>query len=202
MLTTVVDAAVDLTGAEEGSLLLLDETTGELYMRAGRNFQDEFVRTFRLPIRDSLAGQVLRTGQPITFDEKTPQKIKTAYLVHTLIYVPLQVHKRVIGVLGVDNRQGGHPFSEDHIAMVSALAEYAAIAIQNARLYTHTESERNQYETILTNVEDGVLVVSQDGRLLVVNRTVRTAFELGDQSLAGRPLRQVFHHPDVLEIFD
>ena len=202
VLTTVVDSAVELTGAEEGSLLLLDETTGELYMRAGRNFQDEFVRTFRLPIRDSLAGQVLRTGQPITFDEKTPQKIKTAYLVHTLIYVPMQIHKRVIGVLGVDNRQGGHPFSEDHIALVSALADYAAIAIENARLYTHAESERNQFETILTNVEDGVLVVGQDGRLILVNQTARTAFDLGESNPIGKSIRQIFHHPDILEIFD
>jgi len=203
VLTTVVDAAVDLTGAEEGSLLLLDEATGELYMRAGRNFQDEFVRTFRLPIRDSLAGQVLRTGQPLTFfDEKNPQKIKTAYLVHTLIYVPLQVHKRVIGVLGVDNRQGGHPFAEDHLAIVNALADYAAVAIENARIYTHTESERNQFETILTGVEDGVLVVAQDGRLVLVNQTVRSAFDLGEENLVGKSVRQIFHHPDILEIFD
>ena len=91
VLTEVVDAAVDLTGAEEGSLLLLDENTGELYMRAGRNFQEDFVRTFRLPIRDTLAGQVLRTGKPLLIDEKTPQKIKTSYLVYTIIYVPWTV---------------------------------------------------------------------------------------------------------------
>ena len=49
VLTVVVDSAVELTGAEEGSLLLLDETTGELYMRAARNFQDEFAFETGLP---------------------------------------------------------------------------------------------------------------------------------------------------------
>ena len=69
ILTTVVDAAVELTGAEEGSLLLLDEASGELYMRAPRNFQDDFVRKFRLPIHDTLPGQVMRTGKPIAINE-------------------------------------------------------------------------------------------------------------------------------------
>jgi PAS domain S-box-containing protein len=200
VLTVVVDSAVELTGAEEGSLLLLDEATGELYMRAARNFQDEFVRKFRLPIRDSLAGQVLRTGRPITIDEKTPQKIKTSYLVHTLIYVPLQVRGRVIGVLGVDNRQSGHPFLEDHIILVSALADFAAIAIDNARLYTRTEVERKKLETILTHVEDCVIVVDQDGRLVLANQTARSAFGVQDANPVGKPARDLFQHLDLLEI--
>jgi len=200
VLTVVVDSAVELTGAEEGSLLLLDEATGELYMRAARNFQDEFVRKFRLPIRDSLAGQVLRTGRPITMDEKTPQKIKTSYLVHTLIYVPLQVRGRVIGVLGVDNRQSGHPFLEDHIILVAALADFAAIAIDNARLYTRTEVERKKLETILTHVEDCVIVVDPDGRLVLANQTARSAFGVQDANPVGKPARDLFQHLDLLEI--
>jgi two-component system phosphate regulon sensor histidine kinase PhoR len=200
VLTVVVDSAVELTGAEEGSLLLLDEATGELYMRAARNFQDEFVRKFRLPARDSLAGQVLRTGKPITIDEKTPQKIKTSYLVHTLIYVPLQVRGRVIGVLGVDNRQSGHPFLEDHIILVAALADFAAIAIDNARLYTRTEVERKKLETILTHVEDCVIVVDQEGQLVLANQTARTAFGVQDPNPVGKPARDLFQHLDLLEL--
>ncbi|MEK6587818.1 MAG: response regulator, partial [Chloroflexota bacterium] len=62
VLTAVVEAAVRLTGAEEGSLLLIDEDTGELYMRASKNFDDEFASTFRLPVEDSLAGLVIESG--------------------------------------------------------------------------------------------------------------------------------------------
>jgi len=62
VLKLVVDAAVEITGAEEGSLLILDESSGELHMRAARNFNDEFVRTFSLPMNDTLAGDVVRRG--------------------------------------------------------------------------------------------------------------------------------------------
>ena len=105
VLKAVVDAALELTHAEESSLLLLDDATGELYMRASRNFHEDFVKTFRLPLRDSLPGQVLRSGKPLLINADTPRKIMAAYLVYSLIYVPLIVKGRMIGVLGVDNRK-------------------------------------------------------------------------------------------------
>jgi two-component system NtrC family sensor kinase len=200
VLSAVVDAAVELTGAEEGSLLLLDEDSGELYMRASRNFQDEFANTFRLPIRDTLAGQVLRSGKPLLLDEKTPRKIKTSYLVYTIIYVPLIVQGRVIGVLEVDNRQSHNPFSDYHVTLVSALADYAAIAIENARLYSHSETERNQFENILTKIEEGVIVVDHDKRLLLMNRKARDTLGVNDQNISGKRIREVIQQQELLEV--
>jgi len=200
VLTAVVDAAVDLTHAEEGSLLLLDETTGELYVRAGRNFQEDFVSTFRLPIKDTLAGQVLRTGKPVIINDKTPHEIRTSYLVNTILYVPLMVQERVIGVLEVGNRQRSDPFSEYHVALMSALADFAAIAIENARLYSHSEFERNKLEKILTRIEEGVIVVDKEKRILLVNRIARETFEIDEKHLLGKRARDVIHHQDLLEI--
>jgi two-component system phosphate regulon sensor histidine kinase PhoR len=200
VLSAVVEAAVELTEAEEGSLLLIEESSGELYMRAAKNFQDEFVRTFRLPTHDSLAGQVLRTGKPVLLDEKEPQKIKTAYLVHNLLYMPLLIKERVIGVLGVDNRRGGHAFNNTHLTLLSALADYAAIAIENARLYAHTEIERNKLETILTNIAEGVIVIDQDRRLMLVNRMAREMFELTDENVSGRRIQDVIPHNDLVNL--
>src|SRR5512133_1364049 len=71
VLSTVMDTAVSLTGAEESSLLLLDEATGELYLRASRNFNEETRNAFRLGITGSLAGTVIRTGQSILVGEES-----------------------------------------------------------------------------------------------------------------------------------
>ncbi len=198
VLSAVIDAAVELTGAEEGSLLLLDETTGELYMRAARNFQEDFVRTFRLPISDSLAGSVLRSGQTILLDENTPQKIKTAYLVQSLAYVPLEVNGHVFGVMGVDNRQSRLPITQKHLKMLKALASYAVIALENARLYGEMTADRNKLETILTGIQDGVIVTDQDQRLLMVNRAVRDYFNLGqDTNISGKLFSEVFAQEEM-----
>lgn len=202
VLTAVVDSAVELTGAEEGSLLLLDEVTGDLYMRAARNFREDFVRTFRVPIKDTLPGEVLRTGQPLLLNTATPKKIKTSYLVHTLMYVPMQANGRVIGVLGVDNRRSGHPFSEDHLDLVSALADYAAIAVENARLYSGSEIERKKLETLLTNIQDGVIVIDEDSRLMLINQTACAAFQLEGSDLIGRQFQDVIDHQDLLDVLN
>jgi len=200
VLEAVVDAAVKLTGAEEGSLLLLDTATGELYMRAARNFQEEFVRKFRLPIQDTLAGTVLRTGQPVILDENTPKKIKTAYLVHSLAYVPLQSKGQVIGVLGVDNRLDRKPLLERDIKLLQALAEYAAIAIENAALYANISQERNKLDTILTNIQDGVIVIDRDQRFQFANKAVQAAFGWNGQTLTGQPYQDVLAQPELLDL--
>ena len=199
VLTTVVESAVGLTEAEEGSLLLLDEDSGDLTMRASMNFDDEFARTFRLKVEDSLAGQVIASGQPVILDESAPQKIKTSYLVHSLLYVPLRARGRTIGVLGVDNRKAGRSLTKEDMTVVMAMADYAAIAIDNARLYNRSEAERVKLETILTQTEDGVIVVDPENRLLLINRTAAEAFEASDPQL-GRSLVETLDHPQILAL--
>jgi two-component system phosphate regulon sensor histidine kinase PhoR len=198
VLKEVVDASVEITSAEEGSILLVDEDTNELYVRASRNFREDFVRTFRLPVEDTHAGEVIKTGEPLVLHADAPHKIKTAYLVQSLIYVPLVVHGRTIGVLGVDHRQSGMSFEEHHVALLSALADFAAIAIENAKLYSQKDIERDKLENILTQIEDGVIVVSHEYELLLVNHTVRRAFGLGDEDLTGKQLDKVFKDRDLL----
>lgn len=200
VLTNVIDAAIDATGAEEGSLLIIDKNTGELFMRAARNFQDEFVRTFRLPIKDSLAGEVIRTGRPVILDDDTPQKIKTAYLVRSLMYLPIRIHDRVIGVLGVDKRSSSEPFQEQHLTIVSTLADYAAIAIENALRFENTELERDKLETILGGIGDGVIVVGDDLRVILANPSAEEAFNVTEKEIINQPIEQVFEHEQLIEL--
>jgi len=197
VLTAVVEAAVSLTEAEEGSLLLLDEETGELYMRASKNFDEEFVHTFRLHVQDSLAGQVISSGEPIMLDEGAPQKIKTSYLVHSLLYVPMRVRGRVIGVLGVDNRKAGRSLTREDLMVIMAMADYAAIAIENAQLYHRSEVERIQFETVLTETENAVIVLDPEHRLLLINQAAREAFHV-DGDYLGRSIVEAFDDPRLL----
>jgi len=199
VLTTVVEAAVRLTGAEEGSLLLLDAKTGELYMRASKNFDEEFARTFRLHVQDSLAGQVIATGEPVVLDEQSPQKIKTSYLVHSLLYVPLRVRGKTIGVLGVDNRKAGRTLTTEDLAVMLAMADYAAIAIDNAQLYQASESERVKLETILTQTESGVIVLDPENRVMLINRAARLVYRV-EGDVAGRSLAEVVEDPRLLAL--
>ncbi|MBN1305168.1 MAG: GAF domain-containing protein [Anaerolineales bacterium] len=201
VLKNVVEAAVGLTHSDGGSLLMVDNDSNELYMRSGYNFEDGFVKEFRLPVSDTLAGQVFRTGKSILLNESTQVKIKTSYLVHSLIYVPMQLGERIIGVLGVDNREKDRPFNDHDTLLMTVLAEYAAIAIENARLYSESESERKKFETTFSNIEDGVLILDENDRILFANDAVYSIFE-EEGNFENRPVLDVITHPDIRTLLD
>ncbi|MDY7040143.1 MAG: response regulator [Chloroflexota bacterium] len=147
VLNRIVEAAVYVTGAEEGSLMLVDEESGELYMRATRGLGEKYARGFRLRVEDSIAGQVVKTGQPfLESGDAQRLKVKTGYLVKSLMYVPLKAGQDTIGVLSVDNKVSNTPFTESDVYLLSALADYAAIAIVNSRLFTEVKSFSEELE--------------------------------------------------------
>ncbi|MEM7033469.1 MAG: GAF domain-containing protein, partial [Chloroflexota bacterium] len=139
VLKRIVEAAVQLTEADEGSLLLLDNDSGELYMRAAKGFGEEYVKTFRQKVNDdSIAGQVMLTGESILIGPEmadSPIKVKTGYIAKSLINVPIIQGDNTTGVLAVYNKGGRHPFTPDHLRYLNPLAKYAATAIKNAHRY-------------------------------------------------------------------
>ncbi|MDY7040674.1 MAG: GAF domain-containing protein [Chloroflexota bacterium] len=142
VLNLVVETAVHITGAEEGYLLLVDERSNELHLRAAQNMGDRYARDFKLQVDDTIAGRVVRTGEPVLFNWLEAEqrfKIKTGYLVKSLLNVPLKVRDRVIGVLGVDNQLSEKTFTRNDLLLLNTLASHAAIAIENAQLFSLTK---------------------------------------------------------------
>ena len=135
ILKLVVTAAVNLTQAEEGALMLLDPASSELYLRASCSSHEDAVRNLRVKVIDSLMGRVLKSGRPIMLDRMDLLKIKTALLVKAILSVPLLVGGHAIGVLSVYNTQLGGAFREHDVHVLSTLGDSAAIAIRNAELY-------------------------------------------------------------------
>ena len=189
VLRRVVDAAVYVTGAEEGSLLLLDEQQGELYVRASKNMESA-TKSMRLRVDDSLAGQVLRTKKPLVIDDDDRwQKIKTAYLVKSLIYVPLISEGKAIGVLGVSNRRKTASFERRDTRVLAMLADYASIAIRNADHYSRTETERTKLSAILSQSMDPILVLDSEGKVILANNAAMHTLNLpGDNRIYEQPI--------------
>lgn len=146
VLTRIVEAAVFITQAEEGSLLLLDEPTEALQLRAQKGLGDKYARGFRIPVQDSQAGEVLQTLKPqrrTRADQAV--KVVTGYLVNAILYVPVAIQGRAIGVLAVDNQSSERPFTEDDENLLLVLAGYAAIALEKARVQ---EESQRRFQTL------------------------------------------------------
>lgn len=143
VLNQVAETAMLLTAAGETGIWLVDERTGELFLEAERGIQDARLRRMRLPIgEDTLAGRVIQSGQPLRTSRKEdedPIKLKTNYLVEALVYVPIKLGGVTLGVLSAVHRQPGKQFERRDQRLLEAIADFAAIAIQNARLYQATD---------------------------------------------------------------
>lgn len=200
LLARLVEAAVYLTGAEEGCLLLADDQNNELYMMAAQGFDDRMARSFRIRVEDSLAGEVIKNGEPIISGGEEVRRVKTAYLVKSLIYVPLKIRNQTIGVLGVDNRQATRLFTKHDMRLLSVLAGFAAIVLENARLFSEVESERTKLATVLAGAEEPVLVTaSQENRIVLANAAARRAFDLGAMVVEGHPLAQLINNEKLVK---
>jgi two-component system NtrC family sensor kinase len=201
VLTRVVEAAVALAQAEEGTLMLVDQATGDLYSYAATGTIRRVDGSFRLPVADSLAGQVVKTGQPLVITGEDLRKIKTHYYFRDVAYVPLAFQETVIGVLGVSNREKSAAFNPHTLQLLSVLADFAAIAIENARLYDATAQERNTLNAILRDTEAAIVVVDTRDAILFANPIACQSFDIDPKTAQGRPLTDTITHPQVLDLF-
>jgi diguanylate cyclase (GGDEF)-like protein/PAS domain S-box-containing protein len=144
VLRRIVEAGVYLTKADEGFLALTTGKGGQLYLRASKNIEEQRTRTMQLLITDSLIGEVVKTGKPLRISTKTnnlPLKVSTGYLVASLLHVPILSRGKTLGVLSVNHRQNPNHFLVKDEAMLTSLADFAAIAIENANLYERSRKE-------------------------------------------------------------
>lgn len=168
VLRKIVEAAVQITNAEEGFLALLDKTSGQLFLRAEKNLDQDRSRTIKLPVSDDLISKVFETGKPLRIssplDEDTGIKLVTGFLVQSLLHVPILSKGKPQGVLSVVNRTYSNPFNEKFEALLISLADYAAIAIENASLYHKAQleiRERKRVEETLRVSEERYALAAQ-----------------------------------------
>lgn len=134
VLAHIVEAGVYLTHAEEGAVFLLDDTTGQLLMRAQQGMGTQRAEAIRQPSTDSDAMAVLQTGQAVMRDGDTEHKVKTGHLVRALINVPIILDSLPVGVLAVYNNENLRSFEDSDQVVLSSLADYAAIALDKSNL--------------------------------------------------------------------
>jgi two-component system NtrC family sensor kinase len=201
VLARIVEVATYMARAEEGSLMLLDADTGELVLRAARNVDEQVAQGLRVPVTDSLAGRVVHTGRPVLLSGEGLKKVATAYLVKSLLMVPLRVPGRGVGgVLMVANRAHGRVFSEADLHLLSALADYAAVAIDNAELLVNLRTEKQKLEAILRETQDAVLVIDDQNQVLLCNLAARLALGLENVEVIGQPVQAVVRNQDLLDL--
>lgn len=182
VLNQVAETAISISRAEEAGIWLIDEQSGELFLEAQRGIDDERVRRLRLPIEeDTLAGQVIRTGEPITAQGRSSgEKIKlhTSYLVESVAQAPIMLGGVPFGVLSVTQKSKHLDFSDRTVQLLQSIADFAAIAIQNARLYEATDQALAQRVADLAALNEVTSAVSATLDLGEVAAVLRSQLQI------------------------
>ncbi len=148
LLQKILESAVSILNCEAGTLFLVDEQTDELVFRVVISPVADNLVGQRLAPGTGVVGEAIKSGRAVivndvaqtsTWSASTDQK--TGFDTRSILAIPLQVKERGIGVIEVMNRKDGRPFTEDDQNLLSAFAAQAAVAIDNARLYTLTDQE-------------------------------------------------------------
>ncbi len=146
LLQNILQSAVDILVCEAGSLLLVDETTEELVFRVVVSPVANDLVNRRMQPGSGVVGRSVMTREPIIVNDVTrypgwysKNDQTTGFTTRAVLVIPLQVKDKVIGVIEVINKRDGSPFTQDDQDLLSAFAAQAAVAIENARLYTMTD---------------------------------------------------------------
>jgi PAS domain S-box-containing protein len=144
VMQALVDVAVDLLGADKASVQVWDDRRKRLEVRAWRNYSAEMLQLLQdFKPGDGIAGYVFRSGEALTVEDARHAPPPADYIaaregISSVLSMPISIGGQVYGVFRMDYCQP-RSFSANDMRLFNALAQRAAIAIDNARLYEQAE---------------------------------------------------------------
>jgi signal transduction protein with GAF and PtsI domain len=152
ILRLIVTVTAELLGSNICSLMLVEEKTNTLVVRATQSISEEYNKKPALKIGEGISGKVAKENKPIAVKDVLREKeykhkdIAKKEGLRSLLCVPLSVRGKVIGVI---NCYTAHPheFSETEIDVLTTIANEAAVAIENTELMVKTKVIQEELET-------------------------------------------------------
>ena len=139
LFTNIVEKSAEVVGADQGSLMLLNEETYEIEVKSTRGLNLAILSHIRIRPGEGIAGVVLETGVPMAVnnveeDDRVSRPNRVRYKTKSFISLPLKIRNKCIGVLNLADKRDGTGFSDNDVKLLEAIALYSAVAIER-RIY-------------------------------------------------------------------
>lgn len=184
LLTYLMSCATKVMKAKDSSLMLLDERRNELVFKVALGEKGKQVQEFRLRMGQGIAGQVALSGEPIVVSDVEKDRrfersidMATGFETKSIMCVPIKLRERVIGVIEVLNAGSSGLLTKDDLDLFSAFANTAAVALQNARLFSALQ---HSVERICDLFHSGALMTDENGELVMINTIARNLLGFPD----------------------
>ena len=194
LLEKIMVRARKLLGADRCSVFLARHDEGVLLSTVA-----EGTSTIHVRMDQGLAGYVARSGEVLNiedayddprFNKEVDQR--TGYRTKSVLCMPLRNKDgKTIGVTQIINKHGG-PFNQQDEEMLSAFSAQAAIALENSMLFEETLEVRNYLECILQSIDQLVLTLDTEGKLVRSNRPVEPLLGLDQEAMTKTSFQEWF----------
>jgi K+-sensing histidine kinase KdpD len=150
VLTAVMDAVISLTGATRGFLMLQGAQRGVLELVVGRGVDQESLDGAEMSVSRTVIKMVMGTGDGVVTTNAAEDARFSAsdsvatFSLRSIVCAPLKRANDTFGVIYVDNKAKEGLFDEDDLDMLNAFAAQAAVAIENARIFTQTDERLSE----------------------------------------------------------
>ena len=203
VLRIVMDNIVHLTRAERGFLMLRNEQ-GEMVTRMARNWEQESIKSSEAATSRTIVQRVIESGEPIvTTNAQQDQRFSgqesiVALNLRSILCVPLKVKNELIGVIYADNRVRTGIFAETEKDLLVAFSNHAAVAIENARLFSslrQTLAEvtelKNLMDNVFASIASGVITADIKDQITLANHAAESILGETALNIVGHPLDEV-----------
>lgn len=195
VLRLVMDRVIEVVGAERGFIVLVNPQTTQLEFTIARDKQARTIGegAFEYNISRSTVNNVVKTRKPMLSDNSDdPTKSMMAYDIRSIMCAPLIVRGNCIGAVYVDSRVKANLFNEKDRDLLLGFCNQAAIAIDNARLFSKVNEDKQYMDNIFASIANGLITTDAAGMITTFNNAARHILGLDPAKVVGKHFREAF----------
>ncbi len=194
VLQAVIERAVTLLGVTGGEVAIYEDETRELVVVASERIGKDSTGT-RLKLGEGAMGTVARTLEPLiipSYHEWLGQSPKYAdVMVHSVMAAPLLIGRRLVGAIATVHSDPARVFNHEDLRLLNLFAPQAAVAIENARLYTAAQRQRQYFRELVRNSPVAIVTLNQTYRVVECNPAFESLFGYPQAEAVGRNLDEL-----------
>ena len=194
LLQAVLRRATTLLGVSGGELAIYDEARKELEIVASLHIGVDSSGT-RLALGEGAMGHVAVTHEPICIPEYQAWLGRSGKYadvdVHSVMAAPLLIGQRLVGAFACVHDDPARKFGPDDLRLLNLFAPQAAVAIENARLYTAAQRQKQYFEDLVLNNPVAIVTLDNEHNIVSCNPAFEQLYGYAQHEVTGRNLDEL-----------
>jgi PAS domain S-box-containing protein len=191
LLQAVLERAVELLGATAGELAVFRESTGALEVAANVHVSPPTVG-MQIHVGEGAMGRSAESGEPLIIADYAAWAGRSAQYAqieaHAAIAAPLRMGGRLVGAFNVWTTERTRIFGPDDLRLLNMFAPQAAVAIENARLFTESRQQRQYFKELVSNSPVAIVTLDVDHDIVSCNPAFEHLYGYAEAEVIGRNL--------------